>query len=195
MPSAMIDARTFSSAEKLHNFLESTQLHKKEFAELIGVTLSYVYTLLDPALPFSSRPSTLSRIATVMGCSVNDFVEAPSHHSPLTLSDGMLFLMRQQAQQNLSNLDVFQLFPVSERFTLVELWRGAKPLPIDWAFLEAIGKNLGLSPNDLFPYWQQRVQDMFIQHGLDPHQNKRILTGLFSGAQAACLNHQTALPQ
>ena len=43
------------SSEKLFNFLESTHLHKKDFAQMIGVTLSYVYNLIDNAIPFSTR--------------------------------------------------------------------------------------------------------------------------------------------
>ena len=33
---------------------------------MIGVTLSYVYNLIDNTIPFSTRGTTLERIATVM---------------------------------------------------------------------------------------------------------------------------------
>ena len=54
------------SSEKVANFLEKNSLHKKDFAEMIGVTLSYVYNLIDESIPFSTRSTTLERIATVM---------------------------------------------------------------------------------------------------------------------------------
>ena len=43
------------SSEMLNNFLENTNLHKKDFAQMIGVTLSYVYNLIDETIPFSTR--------------------------------------------------------------------------------------------------------------------------------------------
>ena len=54
------------SSQKVSDFLEKNSLHKKDFAEMIGVTLSYVYNLIDETIPFSTRSTTLERIATVM---------------------------------------------------------------------------------------------------------------------------------
>ena len=54
------------SSKKVATFLEKSGLHKKDFAEMIGVTLSYVYNLIDNTIPFSTRGTTLERIATIM---------------------------------------------------------------------------------------------------------------------------------
>ena len=35
------------SSEKVASFLTKNALHKRDFAEMIGVTLSYVYNLID----------------------------------------------------------------------------------------------------------------------------------------------------
>ena len=35
------------SSEKVAKFLKKSSLHKRDFAEMIGVTLSYVYNLID----------------------------------------------------------------------------------------------------------------------------------------------------
>ena len=43
------------SSEKVAKFLDKNSLHKKDFAEMIGVTLSYVYNLIDNSIPFSTR--------------------------------------------------------------------------------------------------------------------------------------------
>ena len=42
---------------------------------MIGVTLSYVYNLIDENVPFSSRSTTLERIATVMDINPEEFME------------------------------------------------------------------------------------------------------------------------
>ena len=47
------------SSQKVAEFLEKNKIHKKDFAQMIGVTLSYVYNLIDEAIPFSTRSTTL----------------------------------------------------------------------------------------------------------------------------------------
>ena len=42
---------------------------------MIGVTLSYVYNLIDETIPFSTRSTTLERIATVMDIEPEEFEE------------------------------------------------------------------------------------------------------------------------
>ena len=61
------------SSQKVAKFLEKNNLHKKDFAEMIGVTLSYVYNLIDETIPFSTRSTTLERIATVMDIKPEEF--------------------------------------------------------------------------------------------------------------------------
>ena len=47
------------SSEKVAKFLKKNALHKRDFAEMIGVTLSYVYNLIDETVPFSTRVTTI----------------------------------------------------------------------------------------------------------------------------------------
>ena len=63
------------SSKMVADFLEKNKLHKKEFAQMIGVTLSYVYNLIDENVPFSTRSITIERIATVMDINPEDFIE------------------------------------------------------------------------------------------------------------------------
>ena len=63
------------SSQKVAKFLDKNGLHKKDFAEMIGVTLSYVYNLIDETIPFSTRSTTLERIATVMDINPEEFEE------------------------------------------------------------------------------------------------------------------------
>ena len=48
-----------NSSEKLIKFLTDNATHKKDFAEMIGVTLSYIYNLIDNNIGFSTRTITL----------------------------------------------------------------------------------------------------------------------------------------
>ena len=50
---------------------------------MIGVTLSYVYNLIDESIPFSTRSTTLERIATVMDIMPEDFEEYVIEQDPV----------------------------------------------------------------------------------------------------------------
>ena len=73
------------SPEKLAKFLEKNELHKKDLAEMIGVTLSYVYNLIDDTIPFSTRGTTLERISTVMEIEPEEFEEYRIPQEPILI--------------------------------------------------------------------------------------------------------------
>ena len=75
------------SSKKLADFLEKTNLHKKDFAQMIGVTLSYVYNLIDNTIPFSTRGTTLERIATVMEVEPEVFEEYRLPQEPILIDE------------------------------------------------------------------------------------------------------------
>ena len=75
------------SSQKLAKFLEEKSLHKRDFAEMIGVTLSYVYNLIDETIPFSTRSTTLERIATVMDIHPEEFIEYKIPQEPILVDE------------------------------------------------------------------------------------------------------------
>src|SRR5574344_2410711 len=79
------------SSEKVAEFLEKNKLHKKDFAEMIGVTLSYVYNLIDDTIPFSTRSTTLERISTVMEIEPEEFEEYKIPQEPILVDDAIEF--------------------------------------------------------------------------------------------------------
>ena len=78
------------SSKKLSEFLEKNKLHKKDFAQMIGVTLSSVYNLIDNTIPFSTRGTTLERIATVMEVEPEVFDEYRLPQEPILIDDSVL---------------------------------------------------------------------------------------------------------
>ena len=63
---------------------------------MIGVTLSYVYNLIDNAIPFSTRGITLERIAAVMDIEPEEFVEYKIPQEPIMLDESIEFLREKQ---------------------------------------------------------------------------------------------------
>lgn len=173
-----------NSSQRLVAFLEEANLHKKDFAEMIGVTLSYVYSLIDENIAFSTRTTTLERIAVVMGIEPEEFPEYKRPEEPRLIDPGIEFLKSVQRDLNLSNVQFLKRFPRNQRLEIVDMWRGALPMPLDWAKLFSIGGVLELSKEDIYPYWQARLQQYLTTGGIDPMSNIGLLNAMFQGIKA-----------
>ncbi|HEY9744628.1 MAG TPA: helix-turn-helix transcriptional regulator [Oculatellaceae cyanobacterium] len=177
-------SKPLNSSQRLVAFLEEVNLHKKDFAEMIGVTLSYVYSLIDESIPFSTRTTTLERIAVVMGIQPEEFPEYKRPEEPRIMDAGIEFLKVMQREQNLSNVQFLKRFPRNQRLEIVDMWRGALPMPLDWAKLYSIASVLELSKEDIYPYWQARMQQYLTSGGIDPMSNIGLLNAMFQGIKA-----------
>jgi DNA-binding Xre family transcriptional regulator len=171
------------SSTRLVNFLEETALHKKDFAEMIGVTLSYVYSLIDNTIAFSTRTTTLERIAIIMDINPSDIPEYKASEEPKLVDPGVQFLKQRQKELQLSNVQLLKRFPRQKRLEIVDLWRGAEPLPLDWNQLALIGEILDLSPKEIYPYWQARLQQYLVIGGIDLFANTGLINSMFEGAK------------
>jgi DNA-binding Xre family transcriptional regulator len=171
------------SSKRLITFLTDTGLHKKDFAEMIGVTLSYVYSLMDTTMSFSTRITTLERIAVVMSTQPETFAEYKPTDEPRIIDPGIQFLQAKQAQLGLSNLQFLKRCPRSRRVQLVDLWRGVLPLPLNWSELLAIGLVLDLTAQDIYPFWETRMRQYLHDGGLDPIANQALTQTLMTSAR------------
>lgn len=176
-------AITSESSIKLVDFLESAQLHKKDFAEMIGVTLSYVYSLIDSGIAFSTRTTTLERIAVVMDVIPEKFPEYKAPEEPKLLDTGVLFLKEKQRDLGLTNVQLLKRFSRQKRVEIVDLWRGSRPLPLDWNYLSMIADALEIRREEIYPYWQARVQQYLMAGGMDIFSNASLINAMFNGAK------------
>lgn len=177
-------AQSANSSQRLVTFLEKANLHKKDFAEMIGVTLSYVYSLIDENIPFSTRTTTLERVAVVMEIEPESFPEYKRPEEPRLMDQGIEFLKTIQREQGLSNVQFLKRFPRSQRLEIVDMWRGALPMPLDWAKLYSIASVLELGKEDIYPYWQARLQQHLTAGGIDAMSNIGLLNAMFQGIKA-----------
>ncbi len=172
-----------TSSERLIQFLEGANLHKKDFAEMIGVTLSYVYSLIDRDIAFSTRITTLERIAVVMGVEPESFPEYRLPEEPRVLDPGIEFLKQQQAALGLTNVQFLKKFSRNQRVDIVDMWRGSLPLPLDWSQLCTIASVLGVQKDEVHPYWQARLQQFLTTGGIDPLTNIGLINAMFQGVK------------
>ncbi|MDD3237017.1 MAG: hypothetical protein PHV37_02840 [Candidatus Gastranaerophilales bacterium] len=171
------------SSQKLFDFLKSTHLHKKDFAQMIGVTLSYVYNLIDNAIPFSTRSTTLERISVVMDVAPEDFVEYKIPQEPIVIDDAVEFLREKQSEQKLSTVQFLKAFPRKKRVEIVDILRGARPIPLDWKELMLIAQVLDISKEEIYPYWETRLKQLLQNSGINLTANVGLVNSMFDCAR------------
>ena len=171
------------SSEILSVFLEKTNLHKRDFAQMIGVTLSYVYNLIDEAIPFSGRSTTLERIATVMDENPEIFQEYKIPQEPLMFDEATEFLKQTLKDKKIPTYQFLKSFPRKKRVEIVDILRGANPIPTDWKELQAISRILGISTEEIYPYWENRVKEIFSNSGMNIQSNGILVNNMFKCAK------------
>ena len=171
------------SSQKVAKFLEGNALHKKDFAEMIGVTLSYVYNLIDNTIPFSTRSTTLERIATVMSLDPDEFEEYKIPQEPLLIDDSIEFLKDSLKLKGLSVVSFLKAFPRKKRLEIVDILRGASPLPIDFKELMMIAQILDLKKDEIYPLWENRVKQVLETSGMNINANSALINTMFECAK------------
>ncbi len=168
------------SSEKLANFLTENRLHKKDFAQMVGVTLSYVYNLIDNAIPFSTRSTTLERIATVMDISPEDFIEYKIPQEPVLVDESLEFIKEKLKSKNISTLQFLKAFPRKKRVEIVDILRGARPIPLNWEEIENIAQILDIEKEEIYVFWEGRLKQVLSAAGFNFESNNDFGNAIFS---------------
>ena len=171
------------SSEKVAKFLKNNSLHKRDFAEMIGVTLSYVYNLIDETIPFSTRGTTIERIATVMDINPEEFREYRIPQEPILIDESIETLKDYIKENNLSVVTFLKSFPRKKRIDIVDMLRGAIPIPIDYKELKLIGKTLNMSEVEVYNMWEERLKQVLESAGMNIYSNSGLINSMFDCAK------------
>ena len=171
------------SSKKVADFLEINKLHKKDFAEMIGVTLSYVYNLIDNNIPFSTRSTTIERIATVMDIEAEEFEEYKIPQEPVIIDEMVEFLKEAISSKGLNTVTFLKSFPRKKRLEMVDVLRGAMPVPIDYKELNLIGKTLSMPKEEVYKIWETRVKQVLESSGMNIYSNSELISSMFDCAK------------
>ncbi len=171
------------SSEILSKFLEKNALHKRDFAEMIGVTLSYVYNLIDETVPFSTRGTTLERIATVMDISPEEFSEYKIPQEPILIDESVTVIKDYLKDNKLSIVSFLKTFPRKKRLEMVDILRGAIPMPLDYKELQLIGKTLSIPKEELYSIWETRIKQVLESGGMNIYSNSELVKTMLDCAK------------
>ena len=171
------------SSERLAKFLDKNSLHKRDFAEMIGVTLSYVYNLIDETVQFSTRGTTIERIATVMEVSPEVFQEYRIPQEPILVDENLEIIRDYLKENNLSVINFLKSFPRKKRLDMVDMLRGALPIPIDYKELHLIGKTLNMPSEEVYHIWETRMRQVLESAGMNTYSNSELVNSMFDCAK------------
>ena len=171
------------SSEKVAKFLNKNSLHKKDFAEMIGVTLSYVYNLIDETVPFSTRGTTIERIATVMDINPEEFGEYRIPQEPILIDESIETIKDYIKENKFSVVTFLKSFPRKKRIDIVDILRGALPLPIDYKELKMIGKTLNIPEEEIYIMWENRMKQVLESAGMNIYSNSGLINSMFDCAK------------
>ena len=174
---------TQKSSEKVASFLKNNALHKRDFAEMIGVTLSYVYNLIDETVPFSTRGTTLERIATVMEIEPDEFAEYKIPQEPILIDSAIEIIKDYLKDNKLSVVSFLKSFPRKKRLDMVDMLRGALPLPVDFKELQLIAKTLNMPTEEIYTIWEKRMKQVLESAGMNIYANSRLVETMFECAK------------
>ncbi len=172
-----------NSAQKVADFLEKNKLHKKDFAQMVGVTLSYVYNLIDETIPFSSRITTLERIATVMDVLPEEFEEYLIQEEPRPYDENLEIIKEKIRQNKIKTVDFLKMFERKRRLSLVDVLRGAENIPIDYKELSFILSALNMNDNEIFELWEKVFGKSLEKQGFNTEKNKDLIKEMLDGAK------------
>ncbi len=178
------------SSEKVAKFLEKNSLHKRDFAEMIGVTLSYVYNLIDETVPFSTRGTTIERIATVMDIEPEEFPEYRIPQEPILIDEAVETLKDYIKENKLTIVSFLKAFPRKKRIDVVDILRGALPIPIDYKELKMIGKTLNIPDEEVYNMWELRIRQVLESAGMNIYANSGLVTSMLDCARNYLLNEK-----
>ncbi len=178
------------SSERVASFLTKNALHKRDFAEMIGVTLSYVYNLIDETVPFSTRSTTIERIATVMNIDPEEFEEYRIPQEPILIDESVETIKEYIKENKLTIVSFLKSFPRKKRLDIVDILRGALPIPIDFKELQLIGTTLNMENEEIFSLWEKRLKQVLESAGMNIYSNSELVNTMFECAKKHILNNK-----
>ena len=129
------------------------------------------------------------RIATVMNINPEDFNEYRIPQEPILIDESIETLKEYIQDNNLTVVNFLKAFPRKKRLDIVDMLRGALPLPIDYKELNLIGKTLNIPQEELFTMWEKRMKQALESAGMNIYSNSGLVDIMFECAKKYLEKH------
>ena len=80
-------------------------------------------------------------------------------------------------------VNFLKAFPRKKRIDIVDILRGALPMPLDYKELSAIGKVAGLDNNKIYSIWENRLKQVLEYNGMNIYSNSELVNSMLKCAK------------
>ena len=77
----------------------------------------------------------------------------------------------------------FKSFPRKKRREIVDILRGAIPIPIDYKELSMIAQVLDIDKDELYDMWEKRMKQVLETNGMNIYANAALVNAMFDCAK------------
>ena len=138
---------------------------------------------IDETIPFSTRSTTLERIAVVMDVEPENFSEYKIPQEPIVIDEAVEFINEKRKEKFTSTPQFLKAFPRRQRVEIVDFLRGAKPLPLNWKEINLMASILDIKKEEIYPFWEARLQQLLENSGFATTSNSGLMEAMFSCAR------------
>ena len=112
-----------------------------------------------------------------------EFVEYKIPQEPIHMDESIEFLKEKQKEKGISTVQLLKSFPRKKRVEIVDILRGARPIPLDWKELSLIAQVLDINKEEIYPYWEERTRQLFQNAGMNLQANQGLVDAMFDCAR------------
>ena len=112
-----------------------------------------------------------------------EFEEYRIPQEPILVDETIDFVKDSIRNKGLSIVNFLKAFPRKKRLEMVDMLRGAIPVPIDFKELNMLAKVLDLTTEDIYPLWEKRMKQVLESAGMNIYANSALVEEMFACAK------------
>ena len=70
-------------------------------------------------------------------------------------------------------------FPRKQRLEIVDILRGARPIPLDWEAVNLIAQILDITKEEIYVFWEKRLRQVLKTAGFNFENNSELAEAMF----------------
>lgn len=86
-------------------------------------------------------------------------------------------------EKEMSVVNFLKSFPRKKRLEIVDILRGAIPIPIDYKELSMIAQVLDIDKDELYDMWEKRMKQVLETNGMNIYANAALVNAMFDCAK------------
>ena len=118
-----------------------------------------------------------------MDINPEDFGEYRIPQEPILVDESIETLKNYIKNSKMNIVSFLKAFPRKKRLDIVDILRGALPLPIDYKELNLIGKTLNMPKEETYNLWENRMKQVLESAGMNIYSNTELINSMFSCAK------------